>query len=176
MALKEIITLPEKNEYLPFYQTYFDAIGNQNPAEMIAEQSSVITDLLSGLDDSKANASYAPGKWSVKELLGHIIDTERIFAYRALSVARGETKSLPGFNQDEYVKKGKFNQRTLKSLIDEFITLRKANEVLFESFSRDDLEKTGIANDGVISVRALICIIAGHTMHHVSVLKDKYGL
>ena len=109
-------------------------------------------------------------------MLGHVIDCERIFATRALCIARGERQSLPGFEQDDYVKEAKFNKRTLKDLIDEFSLVRKSNLVLFKTFTDNELNKRGIASENEVTVRAILFIIAGHGMHHIEVLKEKYGV
>ena len=112
----------------------------------------------------------------MKEVLGHVIDTEKIMAYRALAIARGEKQSLPGFEQDEYVAESNFNNRSLDDLINEFLTARESNLILFKSFDEEILNRRGIASESEITVLALIYIIAGHEKHHMKVLREKYGL
>ena len=110
----------------------------------------------------------------MKEVVGHLIDTERVFAYRSLCIARGEKKSLPGFEQDDYVKEGNFNRRELFDLNYEFRLLRESNLLLFKSFTPEMLRRKGFANESSISVLAILFIIAGHELHHMNVLQEKY--
>lgn len=165
---------PTQDEYSTFYEGYIESIGEKNPLSVMVDQKNEVKFLFPGLTEGKAVQSYAEGKWSVKELLGHIVDTERIMSYRVLSIARGEVQSLPGYEHNDYVACGKFNERTLKSLVDEFRKLRESNLILFGSFNNATLRKTGTANEKKISVRALIYIIAGHVEHHIKVFKEKY--
>ncbi|MBZ0200443.1 MAG: DinB family protein, partial [Ignavibacteriaceae bacterium] len=156
------------------YNPYIESVGDENPLKVMVEQAREYAALFDYLSEETAEKSYAEGKWSVKELLGHIVDTERIMSYRALSIARGETQSLPGYDHDDYVLNGKFNNRSIKSLVEEFIKLREANIILFDSFDTETLQKTGTASNNKVSVRALIYIIAGHAAHHINVFKQKY--
>ncbi|NIK72609.1 putative damage-inducible protein DinB [Thermonema lapsum] len=133
-----------------------------------------INRLLEPLTEAQASYAYAPGKWSIKEVLGHIVDAERVMSYRAMSLARGEKQSLPGFDENEYVRQAHFSRRSMRSLLDEFNHLRNANIVLFESFDETALARKGIANGIEVSVLALCAIVAGHAIHHVHVLKEKY--
>jgi len=113
-------------------------------------------------------------KSTVKEIVGHLMDVERVFAYRALSIARGEKKSLPGFEQDEYVKNGMFNLRTLPDLIYEFRLLRECNILLFKGLDKSVWQNRGLANDTVVTVLALMFMTAGHEKHHLNILKERY--
>ena len=117
---------------------------------------------------------YAPGKWTVRDTLQHLIDTERIMAYRALAFSRGEQQSLPGFEEDEYVKNSNAGGRTMLSLIEEYTSLRHANIVFYKSLSEEMYDRKGIANGREISVRALIAVTLGHELHHLSILKERY--
>ncbi len=130
--------------------------------------------LLGNLTDEQAAYAYAPGKWSIKEVLGHIIDAERVMSYRAMCIARGEKQTLPGFDEDDYVAEAQFAHRSMRSLLDEFNHLRHANMCLFESFDETVLARRGIANGVEVSVLALCAVVAGHAIHHVNVLKEKY--
>lgn len=168
------IKKPNVDEYAPYYATYINLIGDKNPLNIMVEQLTSVQSMTQIINDEIGQKSYAPGKWSVKELFGHIIDTERIMSYRALAIARGETQPLPGFDHDDYVVKGKFNNRGVKSLIDEFIKLRESNIILFNSFDEESFTVIGTASNNKVSVRALIYIITGHAAHHLSVLKEKY--
>lgn len=165
---------PSKDEYAPYYEKYIDAVLDKNPLALMLEQLTEVEKIFAGISDSKAEKTYAEGKWSVKELFGHINDTERIMSSRALSIARGEKKPLPGYDQDEYVLEGNFNGRTIKSLVDEFIKLRESNIILFGTFDEKSFEKKGNADGKNVSVRALMFIIAGHVKHHLSILKERY--
>lgn len=133
-----------------------------------------INQLLEPLTEEQAAYAYAPGKWSIKELLGHIIDAERVMSYRAMCIARGEKQSLPGFDEDDYVAQAHFARRSMRSLLEEFNHLRSANIALFESFDENTLARRGVANGVEVSVLALCAIVAGHAIHHVKVLKEKY--
>lgn len=168
---------PGPSEYGSFYQGYIDCVPDGISAlKILKEQQSGLIGLLENLDDEDALYKYAPGKWSIKQVLGHMIDTERIFAYRALSIARGEEKELPGFDQNKYVEEAGFDKRTLNSLVDEYKSVRKATIELFGSFTDAMLGRQGIASSNPCSVRALVFILAGHENHHIRLLKDRYGL
>ncbi len=165
---------PSENDYAPYYKNYIDYIEGDNIIKILRDQLSRTVKLFKSIPEEKGDYAYAKGKWSIKEVLGHITDSERIFAYRALCIARGEKKSLPGFEQDDYVREGNFNDRTLKDIIEEYIQLRKSNIFLFNSFSEDALNRRGLANNYEVTVRALFFIIAGHELHHINILKEKY--
>ena len=117
---------------------------------------------------------YAPGKWTIKEVLVHIIDDERIYAYRALRIGRGDATPLPGFEQNDYVPYSKANDRSVKSILKEYESVRKATLTLYRSFSDEDLQRKGTANNNVYSVRGLLYHLAGHELHHLNILKEKY--
>jgi uncharacterized damage-inducible protein DinB len=126
------------------------------------------------LSDEQANYSYAPGKWTIKQLLGHMIDTERVFAYRALRIARNDSTPLEGFEQDDYVRYGPHAQSRNVDLLEEFDAVRKASICLFRELSSEAWDRQGTANNNKVSVRALAYIIAGHVAHHLGVLQQKY--
>ncbi len=132
--------------------------------------------LLTGLSDAQAMHRYADGKWSVKEVIGHLCDSERVFAYRALRIGRGDTTPLPGFDQDPYVPAGQFDARTMQSIADEFRTVRAATLSLLRALPVDAVARSGTASEVKVSVRALAYIIAGHERHHVALLRERYGL
>lgn len=121
-----------------------------------------------------ADYAYAPGKWTVKEMAGHVIDTERILVYRLTAFARGEKAELPGFDENEYVREARFQDRSLQSLAEEFALLRKANLFLFQSLNEAELEQTGIASGRTISVKTILHVIGGHVAHHSRILKERY--
>ena len=165
---------PKENEYAPFYADYLTNLKDENIIEFQKNQLEKVKQIFNSINDDKGNYSYAEGKWTIKEVLGHLTDTERILAYRALSFARGEKQILPGFEQDDYVEEGFFNNRTIKDLLNEFIALREANILMFNSFSDEVLMRRGNANNNDFTVNALQYIIPGHVEHHLKILKDKY--
>ena len=124
--------------------------------------------------DNKADYRYAEGKWSVKEVLGHMLDAERIFAYRALCIARGEQQSLPAFEEDEYVKNGFFSERSLDSLLVEFMYLRKSTVHLLSGLNEEALQRTGTANKLQVKAISVFWIMAGHVQHHLQVIRERY--
>jgi hypothetical protein len=142
---------------------------------MVLEQQMGDTEtLLGGLGDEQGNYRYAPGKWSVKEVIGHLIDSERVFAYRALRIARNDKTPLPGFEQDDYVAAGGFDRRSLADLAREFEHVRNATLDLIRPLSKEAFDRRGVANNAEVSVRALVWIIAGHELHHKEVLRRRY--
>ena len=167
---------PSEKDYASYYKGYISEIKGDDILSILEEQLNSATKYFDSIPEEKGNYAYAEGKWSVKEVLGHVIDCERIFAARALCIARGEKQSLPGFEQDDYVREANFNKRTLKNLTDQFSLVRKSNLILFETFSDNELNKRGIANENEVTVRAILFIIAGHGLHHIKILKEKYGL
>lgn len=171
------IPFPKPGEYPDYYATYYKHINPQiHVFDMMEEQPGRLFATVSNLSHEKQHFRYAEGKWSVLEVLGHIIDTERIFGYRVLGFVRGETQSLPGYDENIYVAKGNFDKRSLQSLIKEFNGLREANIALFESLSEEDFLKTGVANDREMKVNALIYLIPAHLEHHIQILKERYGI
>lgn len=129
---------------------------------------------LGSLDKATADFRYGPEKWSVKEVLGHVVDTERIFGARALCFARGEKIPLPPFEQDEYVRSAGFDKRSLSSLSREFEAVRQSTESLFDGFDEDQWNRGGVANEVHMTVRAVAYIVAGHAAHHLAVIRDRY--
>ncbi len=168
------ISRPEPNEYDQFYSDYLSELGDIDPFEHLRLQSKSLIKIFSVLTDKQAEYSYAEGKWSLKEVLGHLIDGERIFCYRALSIARGESQSLPGFEQNDYVREGNFNLRKVSDLIDDYKICREATTRLFGSFDKETFLRMGKANNKNISVRAILYIILGHEKHHMNILREKY--
>jgi uncharacterized damage-inducible protein DinB len=165
---------PNTNEYNVYYETYIKEVQGDDILKILNEQNKQTQEVLNSFSEHKGNYKYADGKWTVKEVIGHLIDTERVFAYRALCIARGEKKSLPGFEQDDYVQGGNFNSRNLTDLNYEFRLLRESNLLLFRSFSEEMLNNRGTANESAITVRAILWIIAGHEKHHLKILQERY--
>lgn len=167
-------TRPLPSDYPAFYHRYVDAITEGNVLEVLAEQTEEVQQLFDGLDDAQALHRYADGKWSAQEVLGHLVDGERIFGVRALCFARGEQQSLPGFEENDYVAAAKFDDRPLDSILDEWQALRIANLLMFQSFDDEAWQRSGTANNTPITVNALAWIIAGHVRHHLHILHERY--
>jgi hypothetical protein len=165
---------PDPSEYAPYYGRYIDQIPDGPIVDLLRTQVRGTLDLLRSLPESKGDHRYAPGKWSIKQVVGHIIDGERVFSYRALRFGRGDSTELPGFEQDDYARDGGFDARTLRHLIDELESVRRGTVLLFEGFGEEAWLRKGIASSNPVSVRALAYIIAGHEHHHVKVLREKY--
>lgn len=169
-------THPEPDEYGDFYKEYISLVDGSNVIQTLIRQGQQTYATMRKLTPDEANYRYEDNKWSVKEIIGHLVDTERIMAYRALCISRGENSPLPGYNQDEYVEHADFDNRSLQNLSTEYDALRNANISMFSSFTRDQILRKGTANNVNISVRALAFIIAGHEKHHLNILEDKYGI
>ena len=165
---------PKIGDNNPYYDRYISLIGGDDILEVLKEQIKTSENFLKIFTEEQGNYSYTDGKWTVKEVLGHIIDTERIMAYRALAFARNEGQSLPGFEQDDYVTESNFNKRSLVDMINEFRTVRESNIILFKSFDDEIFNRRGKASESEVTVLALIYIIAGHEKHHMKILKEKY--
>lgn len=167
---------PAKTEYSAYHEQYISLVPDEDVLVALDQQLAETLILLRGVSEQHGTFRYEPDKWTVKEVLGHMIDTERIQAYRALRIARSDRTPLPGFEQDDYVTHGGFDKRSVASLAREFEQVRRATISLFRNLDPDVWERRGIANDKEVSVRALAYIIAGHELHHKAILKDKYGL
>lgn len=162
------------DEYGSYYKKYIDLVGTQDINDALEYGSSQMTKLVNNIPPNKYDFSYAPKKWTVKESLLHLIDTERIFAYRALRFARGDETALPGFDQDAYVPIAKGHQRSFSAIIKEYKSVRQASISLYKSFDEEMLQRIGTASNNPFSVRALGYIIAGHEIHHRNILKERY--
>ena len=161
-------------EFQKYIQRYLDLIPSQNWMEEMAKSEVETLQIYSTLNDETALYKYEEGKWTLKEMLLHIIDTERIFQYRALSFARNETQDLLGFDENLFAENSLANERTLKSLIDEFKANRQSSIILFENFSEKVLAKTGTSSGNRISVKQLGYLIIGHNLHHLNVIRERY--
>ena len=165
---------PISGTYPVYFDNYIRLTEFDTPTEGIAKYSNYLNEFFCNLPADKAEFSYAPGKWNVKEMLLHIIDTERIFAYRALSLSRGENTPLPGFVENTYAANSAANQRTWESLLAEFKAVRLSTDLLIQSFTPAQLDRLGITNNHPTSVNAIVYIIFGHLLHHVNVVKERY--
>ncbi len=169
------IPRPGPDEYDPYYAGYVTAVPSGDVLTLLDTQTAELVTWLRALPPGREGHRYAPGKWSIREVVGHLCDTERVFAYRALRFSRGDQTPLPGFEQDDYVPESGCETRTLADLIDEFLAIRRATVALFRGMTDAMAARRGTANGVEISVRALAYIVAGHERHHARVLRERYG-
>ncbi len=162
------------DEYNLFYQSYIQRTGSLDLYEGLKVNGNNTIDFFEGVPEDKLNVRYAEGKWTIKEILQHLIDTERIFGYRALCISRGDQTLFPGFDHEAYVVNCDANDRSMHDLVNEYKAVRLSTLMLFNSFSADMLLKMGIASNNSLSVRACGFIIIGHEMHHCQIIKEKY--
>ena len=168
------IERPGADEFAPFYANYVSAVPAGDITGILESQGRELVQLLGGLDAARADFRYAPDKWSVKDVVGHVSDTERIFAYRALRIARGDATPLAGFDQDTYVANAHFGRRALGDLLADFQTVRAATVSLFRAMTEEESRRAGTANGMPVTARALAFIAAGHERHHSSILRERY--
>jgi len=168
------IERPQTGEFLAYYGRYVDLVPDGDLLEILAEQNRRTLDLVRSLGEAKGAFRYAPGKWSVKELIGHLTDAERIFSDRALRFARNDPNDQPGFEENDYVKSAGFDRASLADLASGFETVRQSTLALLKSLDGPSAKRRGKANGAEISVRALGYVIAGHELHHMNVLKERY--
>ncbi|MBM1106973.1 DinB family protein [Aurantibacter crassamenti] len=161
-------------DYHTFYQTYIDTLGDDELIDVHQRQFQNFPKFIESIPDEKLGYAYDRGKWTVAEVLLHVIDTERIFQYRALRFSRGDKTPLPGFEQDDYVPNSLANRRSKESLIEEYKAVRKSTIALFTSLDRPTLEIKGVASNAEMSVAAMGFIISGHQKHHRNILRERY--
>lgn len=167
-------TQPQTTEYAPYYGKYTSLVPEGDIVDTLTTQLEDTLSALRALSEEQASSRYAPGKWSVKEVVGHMIDTERIFGHRAFRFARNDHSALPGFEQDDYVNAANFDARPIKDLADEFELVRRANLSLLRSLDEEAWLRRGVASDNEVSVRALAYIMAGHETHHMNIIRERY--
>src|SRR5215510_2373282 len=165
---------PEQSEYPSYAESYVARVPDGDIVAILSRQLEDTLALIRGTPEARGDFRYAEGKWSVKEVIGHIIDGERVFAYRALRFARGDATALEGFEQDDYVRGGSFGKRSLSDLADEYEHVRRATISLFSSLDEEAWTRRGTANKNGVSVRGLAFIVAGHERHHVEILRTRY--
>src|SRR6478672_12961121 len=165
---------PQPAEFDPYYQKYISLVPEEEILPALQNQLQELSSLFKVLPEERGSFAYAEGKWTIKEVLSHLIDGERMFAYRALRIARGDKTPIEGFEQDGYIENSHANHRTIGELTEEFTLLRKANLMFFENLEDEDWVRIGTANDVEISVRSLAWIMVGHVRHHVAILKERY--
>lgn len=165
---------PEINEYPPYYKEYVNHVPDGELLQILDDQKKETKELLKDLSEETAEYQYAPGKWTIKEVIGHITDTERIMCYRLLSIARGEKGMLPGYTDDDYVKSGQFNRFSLSDLLHHQALVRQHTILLLSSLDEEALGQRGNANGSEVTARAIAYIIAGHEIHHRRFIKERY--
>ncbi|HKX26372.1 MAG TPA: DinB family protein [Blastocatellia bacterium] len=165
---------PEPAEYVQYYGKYVSLVPGDNIVNLLGQQIEETMAFLRSLDEAQGDLRYAPGKWNVKEVIGHMIDVERIFAYRALRIARDDRTPLAGFEENDYIANSNFKAYPVADITDEFETVRRATLYLFKRLDPEAWLRRGIANENEISVRALAYIIAGHELHHREIIRSRY--
>ena len=165
---------PAPTEHAPEFSNYVALVAEGDIIQTLEQQIENSLSLLRTIPSDKANFRYAPDKWSVKQLLGHLIDSERIFSYRALSFARNDQTPLPGYEQNDYVREADFDSRNLADMVEEYATVRRATIQLYRPLNETEWLRHGKANENDVSVRALAYIIAGHELHHMDLLRSRY--
>jgi hypothetical protein len=168
------MTRPDSTEHAPYFEKYISLVPEGDIVTTLGKQIEGTLGLLRGLNEAQGDLRYAPGKWSVKEVVGHLIDAERIFAYRALRFARNDATPLPSFDENSYVANANFGSRALADLAEEFRLVRGSNIYLLKNLDGASWLRRGVANENEISVRALAYVTAGHELHHVGIIRSRY--
>jgi hypothetical protein len=165
---------PDASEYAPYYDKYVQRVPDGDIAAVLRNQIAETAALLRTAPADRADSAYAPGKWTLKEVVGHMIDVERVMSYRALRFSRGDATDLPGFDENAFVANSNFSRRTLSDLVDELEAVRLATVHLAKHIDADALTRRGTANNMAVTVRGLLYIIAGHELHHVALIRERY--
>ena len=169
-------TRPEASEYAPFYHRYVESVPDGDVVELLRSGGRELLEAIRRIPEARAGHRYGPEKWTIRQVIGHLIDAERIFTYRALRFARGDRTMLPGFDENVYVETAGSDQRTLADLARELAAVRESTVLLFESLPDEAWIRHGNANGKDMSVRALAYIAAGHPRHHHRILRERYGV
>ena len=173
LILYRIMNRPQTNEFDPYYNTYVSLIGDDALAVLDA-QPGELRAVFSSVPEEKGAFAYADGKWTVKEVLSHLIDGERMFAYRILRISRGDVTPIEGFEQEGYIENSNANNRSFGELLEEFDLQRRSNMLMLNNLSDEGTTRMGTASEKAVSVRALAYIMAGHIRHHVNILQERY--
>jgi hypothetical protein len=170
-----MIRIPSAGELSAYYQTYLKYLSaGDDLLALVKRQRDETADFLAGISEEQASKAYAPGKWLLKEVVGHVCDTERIMCYRALCIARKDTTPLPGFDENSYTPASNYASRTLANIASELKSVRDATIPLVENFSPEAIDRSGFANESPVSVRAIIFMIYVHQQHHMTIIKERY--
>lgn len=165
---------PAETEYAPDYQSYVSHVTEDEILPAMRSQIDAVDVLLDRVAPERETYAYAEGKWTIRQIVGHLIDGERVFGYRALCIARGETQDLPGFDENEYMVSARYDQIALEDLLSEFRLVRLSNIAMMRNFDDDAWTRVGTANGSPVTVRALAYVMVGHTRHHMGVLRERY--
>ena len=169
------INRPDTSEFATFYAGYIGKVPDSGPAKLLEEQIAQL-EKLQALPEDKANHAYADGKWSVKEVIGHIADGERVFSYRLTRIARGDATPLAGFDENAWAKTAPHRRRKIADVVNEMNAVRRTTLALIDSLDDGAIANTGVANNIPVSARAICWIMAGHTKHHLDILTERYGV
>jgi hypothetical protein len=172
----EAPSAPGRDEYAPFYAGYVARVGPRNPLTLLETQPAELARLVGSGEDRARLAPYGPGKWSVKGVLVHLSDAERVMSTRALRFGRGDTTPVPGFDEQAYALASRADRRSLEEILEEFHAARASTLALFRGLEPEALDRRGTANEASVSVRGLLWIIPGHVEHHMEILRERYGL
>jgi hypothetical protein len=165
---------PDKQEYASYFSTYIDLVPDEGYDQFLRDQLTELTALFAQVSEEQGEGRYAPGKWSLKEVLGHMADTERVMSYRMMRIARGDSTKLPGFDQDVLIENGHFGEFSLQALLEDFVAVRHATFTLLATIAETAWLRSGNVSDKDVTVRSLAYIIAGHTQHHLNIIRHKY--
>jgi hypothetical protein len=173
-GMQAMLSRPSQSEFAPYYGTYVDAMPDGDVVAALEKQGEETFALFSGLSEKDGAYRYAPDKWTIRDLVQHLSDSERVFAYRALRFARGDETPLPGFDQNPWAVAARADRRPLRGMAEELRDIRRTTLALVRSFDGDMLGRSGVASGNLVSVRALVWVIAGHERHHLTVLRERY--
>lgn len=165
---------PEPSEYAEYYERYVSLVEETDIIPALEKQEAELREILSRIDEEKSLFAYAESKWTIKELIGHLIDGERIFAYRALRISRADETPIEGFEQDDYIENSNFNDIPFSELTEELLLTRRANFILFKNLTAEAWSRRGTASDNPVSVSAIAYIMVGHIRHHLKILNERY--
>lgn len=172
---KEVrVKRPDAKDYSEYYHNYVQHVPEGDILDILDKQADLLGRFFAGVNEEKSLYRYEEGKWSIREVVGHLLDVERIFSYRAFRFSRGDQTELPGFDENSYVPKGNYDQHDITELVEEFYLLRKATVSMFRGFDKKMWELSGKANGAAMSVRAVAWILAGHLIHHMKVIQSRY--
>ncbi len=165
---------PAETEFAPYYQGYVNQVSENDVIAVLRSELDDLDVLLDRVPADKETYAYAEGKWTIRQVVGHLIDGERVFGYRAFCIARGEKQNLPGFEQDDYLQTAPYNNISLEDLLSELRLVRLSNIAMFRTLDEEAWNRVGIANNNEVTVRAIAFIMAGHVRHHMNVMREKY--
>lgn len=165
---------PLHEDYPEYFHTYVKLVPDGAIKDILVEQQKITEELINTITDTQANSRYAPGKWSLKEVFGHIIDTERIMSYRLLRIARGDQTPLAGFEENSYVDHAHYDQRSMSDLLEEYKSVRHASITLVNGLAEEAWDRRGIVNENPMTAGALAYVLTGHALHHLNIMKERY--